>query len=118
MKTVGKERERDWRDVATFVSLRSGGGEWSDAHSTGNVRVSGSGVIATATNMNVEVQYTAESSVPRDRCCVGLNRRCAGQPNVRSCEGLSDAMAGRQNYEHLRTQTTHLAKQRSRSVGI
>ena len=84
----------------------------------GNVRVSGSGVIATATNMNVEVQYTAESSVPRDRCCVGLNRRCAGQPNVRSCEGLSDAMAGRQNYEHLRTQTTHLAKQLSRSVGI
>ena len=71
MKKVGKEREGDWRDVATCGLLRSGGGEWSDAHSTGDVRVSGSGVIATATNMNVEVQYTAESSVPWDRCCVG-----------------------------------------------
>ena len=35
--------------------MRSGG-EWSDAHSEDDSRVSGSGVIATATNMNVSMQ--------------------------------------------------------------
>ena len=35
------------------VSWRSGGGDWSDAHNAGNARVSGSGVVATATDMNV-----------------------------------------------------------------
>ena len=46
-------------------NLRSGGGEWSDEHSTGDVRVSGSSVVATATDM--KVQCTAEGSAPRDR---------------------------------------------------
>jgi hypothetical protein len=47
------ERRRLKEMLQLVVSWRSGGGEWSDAHNTGNVCVSGSSVIATATNMNV-----------------------------------------------------------------
>ena len=48
------ERRRLKEMLQLVVFLRSGGGDWSDAHNAGNARVSGSGVVATATNMNVE----------------------------------------------------------------
>ena len=47
------ERKRLKEMLQLVVSWRSGGGEWSDAHNTDNAGVSGSGVVATATNMNV-----------------------------------------------------------------
>ncbi len=47
------ERRRLKEMLQLVVFRRSGGGEWSDAHTAGNTGVSGSGVVATATNMNV-----------------------------------------------------------------
>ena len=48
------ERRRLEEMLQLVVFLRSGGGDWSDAHNACNARVSSSGVVATATNMNVE----------------------------------------------------------------
>ena len=80
-------------------------GEWSDAHSEDDSRVSGSSVVATATNMNVSVAQ-------RMPCARGSLKRWVvvqmrGPARWKVLNGLRSEMAGGK-YKHLRTQHTNL----------